>query len=438
MFLSCNARGGKLARKRSGASQSAPEADLAGSDIQIPALLALHEASQQLLLLKDPEELAVDIIRILERLLTYEHLAVMLTHPKTGMLIPFAISDQGKGETFRESDKAYIESAEIQLGKGITGWVAERGESALVPDVSKDSRYVSLRPSIGSELCVPMILNERIIGVINVETSRLSAYTRLDQRVLETIASQIAIAIENARLFGEASRLRREAAMAEYAGKAIHDLGNLLSVINVDASRARSELSSQEKAASLIGQIETAAAEGAGLASRMLRTARTVESPDAPASLSKVVRDSQDLMRAVVGENIRFRTRIADLPLHVGVPRTSLEQALLNLVINASQAMEDGGELIVETGPVSSEAGGDSQCMLRVTDTGTGMSDSVRENAFHPYFSTREESGGLGLAIVARIVELAGGSALIDSAPGCGTAVTLRFPLLEPVAALAN
>ncbi len=427
-----------MARKRSDASQSAPKADLAVPDAQIPALLALHEASQQLLVLQDPEELAVHMIRILERLLTYEHLAVMLVHPKTGLLIPFAISDQGKGETFRECDKAYIESAEIQLGKGITGWVAERGESALVPDVSKDSRYVPLRPSIGSELCVPMILNERIIGVINVETSRLSAYTRLDQRVLETIASQIAIAIENARLFGEASRLRREAAVAEYAGKAIHDLGNLLSAINVNASRASSELSNREKAASLIRQIETASVEGAALASRMLRTAQTVESPNAPTSLSKVVRDSQDLVRAVVGENILFRACISDLPLHVAVPQTSLEQALLNLVINASQAMANGGELIVETGPVTIQAGGDPQCMLRVTDTGAGMLDSVRKSAFHPYFSTREEGGGLGLAIVARIVELAGGSALIDSAPTCGTAVTLRFPLLDPAPVLAN
>lgn len=414
-----------------GATESVPQADASSPELLVPALLALHKASQQLLLLKDPEQLAVNIISILEELLTYEHLAVMLVHPRTAILIPFAISDQGRGETFRQQDQRYIESAEIRVGDGITGWVAEHGKSVLVNDVSKDTRYISLRDSIGSELCVPMIVNERIIGVINVETSSLSAYSPLDQRVLETIASQIAIAIENARLFGEASRLRREAALAEYAGKALHDLGNLLSFIHIDVSRALKPSTGREEAAGLLRQIETAAAEGAGLASRMLRTAQSGESTDVPASLSKVVRDTQDLVRALVGKSIRVRSRIADSPLLVNVPRTSLEQVLLNLVINASQAMENGGELIVETEPYSNDSQAGPQGMLRVTDTGSGMPETVRANAFDPYFSTKEKSGGLGLAIVAGIVEKAGGSALIDSAPGCGTAVTLRFPLIE-------
>ncbi len=164
-------------------------------------LTAIHQTSRRLQSLHSPETLAQEIIRVLEDLLDYEYGAVLLIDKATNELKPFALSDQGRGATFIQRDKAYIASQGIRIGVGITGSVAKTGKSERIGDVRQDKRYFSMRNDIRSELCVPLINNDEIIGVINIETTHLNAYSETDQRVLETTASQIAIAIDNATLY---------------------------------------------------------------------------------------------------------------------------------------------------------------------------------------------------------------------------------------------
>jgi len=178
-------------------------------------LLAVHQASQRLQLLHSPEELAQEIIRVLEGAIGYEFGAVLLIDEGTHHLKPFAISDQGKGSAFIQSDKDYISSQAPQLGRGITGWVVQTGESVRLGDVTQDPRYFSMRTDIRSELCVPLRVDARIIGVVNVETSRPDAYSEADQRVLETIAAQIGIAIQNAQLFADVQKELAERKQAQ-------------------------------------------------------------------------------------------------------------------------------------------------------------------------------------------------------------------------------
>ena len=169
-------------------------------------LTAIHQAGQQLQRLHTPETLLQDIIQILEEILDYDYGAVLLIDESTNRLIPFALSDQGRGPAFVEADKAYVESHGIRLGMGITGWVAQTGQSVCVGDVRLDPRYHSLRDDIRSELCVPLRTGDEILGIINVETPRPNAYTEADQRVLETVAAQIATALQNARLYESIQR----------------------------------------------------------------------------------------------------------------------------------------------------------------------------------------------------------------------------------------
>lgn len=164
-------------------------------------LQVIFETSKRLQSIQTPDVLSQDIIKIMEDILNYDFGAVLLINEETQELVPFALSDQGKGPDFIEEDKKYIASKGVFVGKGITGTVAQTGKSILIDDVRKDPRYFSMRDYIRSELCVPIIIDEKIIGVVNTETSKINAYSETDQIVLEIVASQIGTAIVNARLY---------------------------------------------------------------------------------------------------------------------------------------------------------------------------------------------------------------------------------------------
>jgi PAS domain S-box-containing protein len=180
-------------------------------------LATVHEAGQHLRNIHTPERLAREVIQALERVIGYDHGAVFLLDRETGHLIPFAVSDLGEGAGFAERYKQYILNQQPRLGKGITGWVAEQGRSVRLGDVREDDRYWAIRDDIQSELCVPLIVGKSIIGVVNVETTLPEAYSEADQRVLETVAAWIAIAIQNARLFEGAQREISERKRTEMA-----------------------------------------------------------------------------------------------------------------------------------------------------------------------------------------------------------------------------
>ena len=182
-------------------------------------LAAIYGVSRQLHNLMSPELLAQKVIATLEQALNYTFGAVLLVDEVSGMLEPFALSDQNRGLEFLDSDKEYVRAKGICLGMGIVGWVAEYGESLCIGDVREDSRYVALREDIRSELCVPLWLQNRVIGVVNVESTMPNAYSKDDQRLLENIAAQISVAIQNTNLY---YRAQQEIASREQAETALH------------------------------------------------------------------------------------------------------------------------------------------------------------------------------------------------------------------------
>ena len=166
-------------------------------------LSAVYSISSNLQKFTSVEELSVQLIKILEKYLKYDFCAFLTLDETDGTLRPFALSDQGKGSEFVKNDKEYVFSNRPGKGKGITGWVATHGQSLNIDDVTKDPRYYGLRNDIRSELCVPLKLEDKVIGVINVETHFASAYTESDLRILETVASSTSIAIKNSILYEE-------------------------------------------------------------------------------------------------------------------------------------------------------------------------------------------------------------------------------------------
>jgi hypothetical protein len=189
-------------------------------------------------------------------------------------------------------------------------------------------------------------------------------------------------------------------------------------------------------------EIEQAADRAAGLTRQLLTFARrTVLKPEV-IDLGAVTRSLEPMLRRVIGENITFVTVIPKSPVSVLADRGQVEQVVVNLSVNARDAMRDGGTLTIEIGEVEdAEAGpADRMATLSVSDSGVGMDTDVMQHLFEPFFTTKNpgEGTGLGLATVYGIVRQAGGTITARSEPGRGSTFMVCLPRVEETASAAS
>jgi diguanylate cyclase (GGDEF)-like protein len=175
---------------------------------RLDVMTAIQRSSQHLSQLRSLESLSREIVKVLEAL-SFEHAAVLLLDEETGSLTPYAYRGQYREGESKERDEITLATRKLRLGVGVTGWVAQMGKSVRVADVFKDDRYLRVHADSRSELCVPLMVADRVIGVVNVETNRQNAFSEVDQQALETFAGQISVAIQNAQQF-EQSRQHTE------------------------------------------------------------------------------------------------------------------------------------------------------------------------------------------------------------------------------------
>jgi two-component system cell cycle sensor histidine kinase/response regulator CckA len=136
------------------------------------------------------------------------------------------------------------------------------------------------------------------------------------------------------------------------------------------------------------------------------------------------------MLKRLIGERITVRTQLAPSPVRVRADRGQLEQVVMNLAVNAKDAMPDGGTLTISTAEVF---GRGRMANLKVADTGCGMTDEVKRHLFEPFFTTKDvgKGTGLGLATVYGIIEQAGGGIEVESAPGAGATFSISLPWCE-------
>lgn len=258
------------------------------------------------------------------------------------------------------------------------------------------------------------------------------------------------LAAANARLHAEMEQRRqvddllRQAHKMESMGKltagVAHDFNNLLQGIcgSLELTRVRV---SQGRAADINNYIETALASAnraALLAGRLLTFSQRRPSEPRPARVSNLVAGMEEMFRRTVGPMIRIETRHTNELWPSLCDANQIESALLDLVINARDAMQDGGTIVIETANVVlSKAAAAVEdippgeyAVLSVTDNGTGMTPSVRAQAFDPFFTTKPtgQGAGLGLAMVQSLVRETGGHVRLHSEVGEGTMVTIYLP----------
>ena len=261
----------------------------------------------------------------------------------------------------------------------------------------------------------------------------------LEERVRERTAELESELTERKKLEARLLHVQKMDALGRLSGGIAHDFNNLLTAIEGYADLAESSLQEPNVAASHLAEVRNAAGRAAELTKRLLAFARRQVTEPRVIDLNELVTGMQKMLARVIGEDVRLTTRLEETPWVVKVDSGQMEQVLMNLVINARDAMPRGGELAIETANVTLDARG-AQAMsdaapgeyvrLAVRDTGTGMSPEVRRLAFEPFFTTKEQGRGtgLGLATSYGVVRQAQGAIQIDSEPGVGTSILIYLP----------
>jgi PAS domain S-box-containing protein len=241
------------------------------------------------------------------------------------------------------------------------------------------------------------------------------------------------VELEDARrrqaLDAQAERSHRLESLGQLAGGIAHDFNNLLGVILNYSTLILREVN-DPRIVSDIGEIRAAAEQAAGLTRQLLTFARQDTLNPEPLEVSEIVRGVASMLDRTLGEHVTLDLALDDEPLIAIADRHHVEQIVLNLAINARDAMPGGGTLTI-TSERSRDVG--DEIVLRVIDNGHGMAPDVLAHAFEPFFTTKPtgEGTGLGLATVYGIVGQNGGEVSIDSIVGDGTTVTVRLPRVD-------
>jgi signal transduction histidine kinase len=218
-----------------------------------------------------------------------------------------------------------------------------------------------------------------------------------------------------------------------------HDFNNLLTVIRGNLELLMRSVNEIATARPLVESVLAAADRGVGLVRQLAAVARKQPLQPTIMSVSPVLTGLTNLLERTLGPTIKINTAINEDTWTVRIDTAQLQSAVLNLAINARDAMRDGGELTLsaENRSVSAQdrilnpevAPGD-YVMISVTDTGTGIPDAVRNKVFEPFFTTKEpgKGTGLGLSMVHGFVRQSGGYVALESEVGLGTTVRLYFP----------
>jgi two-component system cell cycle sensor histidine kinase/response regulator CckA len=337
-------------------------------------------------------------------------------------------------------DGAPAEPFTFTLDGSPCGAALERGETTFFP-TGVATRFpkakVLAKRGIDAYLGTPLFDSAgKKVGVLCVMSDHAIDLSRAPQAVLEIFAARAASEIERLRLQGQLMRSQRMEGMGRLAAGVAHDFNNLLTVILSNAEFAYAELPAGSPIRDLIAPIHDASHRASALTRQLLAFSRRQPTAPEVVDLRKEVTGILRLLERLFGGRVAVETKLDDA-WPVRIDPGQLEQVLVNLAVNARDAMPGGGVLMVSSRSEVIDATrardlgtapGD-WVHLSVTDQGVGMDDETRARCFEPFFSTKGDRGtGLGLATCHGIIRQAGGQIWVESAPGRGTTFHVLLP----------
>ena len=327
------------------------------------------------------------------------------------------------------------------------GFVLAQDQTIVVPDYSTEQRFVVppsyLEVGLASALAVPLSDRGRVIGVLAVRSREHKRFGNDEMRFLESLANLLATSLQRAQSEEALNHSQRLESVGQLTGGIAHDFNNLLTVIqgNLQVLEDLPALAGDSYGQQLVGAATRASKRGAELTAKLLAFSRRQVLQPSAVDVGALLNSLAGMLRRTLDQRIRIDVEVApDCPSVLADPG-QLESALLNIAINARDAMPEGGGLrfsarsceALPTAIRGELEDGKSRAFVAigVADSGCGMPDAVRDRAFEPFFTTKEagRGTGLGLSTVYGFAKQSHGAVTMDSAPGAGTTVTLYLPL---------
>ncbi|MCA9935942.1 MAG: response regulator [Ardenticatenaceae bacterium] len=335
-----------------------------------------------------------------------------------------------------------LQEMNLHIGEGIVGQVIQTGEPLLINDAQNHPSFSPFVDQLTGEktrsiLCVPLIARDQVIGAVELINKKDGLFNDMDLTLVSSAATSIAIAIDNARLYREQAELIREvqqsqerlvqsermSAMGRLAASLAHEINNPLQAVHSCLQLATHFNLSQEKQTEYLGMAEEEVERLIDIVTRILDFARpsggVFEMANINAIIGQVIRLSEKQLshqRLSVQQNFA-----SDIPPLRVVPN-QIAQVFLVIILNAFDAMSAAGTLIITT-----RAKG-SWVEISFQDDGVGMSPELQARIFEPFYSTKNEGTGLGLAVSYGIVERHGGKLYVESEEGKGSTFTVCLP----------
>jgi signal transduction histidine kinase len=337
--------------------------------------------------------------------------------------------------------EAYINKPRLSASDSLIGVVVRRKKALQVANVQSDNRYQNVelarREGLVSLLSLPLIFAGQSIGALSVYTARPYSFSNEEIRILSALAELSAIAIEKARLYERIvdveEQLRQNeklSALGLLAAEVAHEIRNPLTVMKLLYHSLNLKFEPKDPRNKDAQIIESKIEHLNKIVEQILDFARTTEPKFASVNLNDLVDELSLLVRhKLSNQGIKLIHDLeANLPLVSG-DAPQLEQAFLNLILNAAEAMPTGGSLVIRSQTIRVDEKATSVA-VEFKDTGMGMTKEQQQRAFRSVFTTTKAKGsGLGMAIVGRIIETHHGQIRIRSREGHGTAIRISLPL---------
>ncbi|MBV8604118.1 MAG: PAS domain S-box protein [Pelomonas sp.] len=322
------------------------------------------------------------------------------------------------------------------------GYVVAEARAVLIEDYRREPRFAVpeayLRAGLVSALGVPLTDRGRVIGALTVRSRTPQRFGADEERFLSSLANLLGTCLQRARTEEALNHAQRLESVGQLTGGIAHDFNNLLTVIQGNLQVLEELPGVAGDAQVLVQAAARAARRGAELTGKLLAFSRRQMLQPSRVDLSALLDSLTDMLRRTLDQRIAIELEVAPGCPALRADPGQLEAALLNIAINARDAMPDGGTLRFAAAALDAPPPGlapelDARgryVAIRVSDSGCGMPEAVRERAFEPFFTTKQSGRGtgLGLSTVYGFVKQSSGAVTLDSAPGRGTTLCLVLP----------
>ncbi len=404
--------------------------------IKFENLLNLSEASRQLCSVLNLEGLLESCLNVVANMMRSDRVSIMLVEPSSGEMVIKAS---------RGINEEVVNNVRVRAGEGIAGRVASLGRP--LRDIDIEGYQPPHNYTSKAFLSVPVCRKEKVIGVLNVTNRHNDESFSDDERdLLSILANQAATGFENAELYtnlektlnqvkttqDQLIRSEKLASLGQLAAGIAHEINNPLAIISGCAQLLSILAAKKDKLTELdfkeinrdLATIIRETEHCGRLTENLLQFSRRSPQEAKPTDINELLKQTLSLVENQANLNkVKIIKKLAHGLPGIMVDHSQIRQVFLNMILNAAQAMPEGGEICIATRQAI------SSIEIIFQDAGVGIPEENLNSIFDPFFTTKKEGAGLGLFISQTIIERHKGSISVNSCVGEGTAFTISLPI---------